>query len=94
MKTEAANAHCNMYVKIALVIMSITSAYITSLICQNVLRYSVAYNTVSQAQHFISNQGNQGSSEGPYLRSHMTLLVKESMDGDDKELEMNSPQMC
>ena len=78
-----------MYVKIALVIMSITSSYITSLICQNVLRYSVAYNTVSQAQHFISNRGKQGSSEGPYLRSHMTLLVKESMDGDDKELEMS-----
>ena len=47
LKTEAANVQCNMYVKIALVIMSITSSYITSLICQNVLRYSVLYNTVS-----------------------------------------------
>lgn len=35
---EAAPAYCNMYVKIALVILSITSSYITSLICQNVLR--------------------------------------------------------
>ena len=70
---EAAPAYSNMYVKIALVILSITSSYITSLICQNVLRprthcywalmfiarsYQLEYRTFPHGQVFLDGNMN------------------------------------